>query len=188
MRSVAPARRAAEAAARYSLQGAVPLCTALESDAVVPGMEMLIPPWASMVGSGWLGSPWLRMQLAHWTSEPPALPFDAALLEVEVVAVREREVVAVPVLATLDVVEMVVLLDVRHRRAGTTAAAPCDQDPARERCGGQQARSWRPEQPLRVDVVVQSGLLVTARLRGVCAPVLRDGRLQEGFAPQSRTT
>ena len=53
------------------------------------------------------------MHLAHSTSEPPALPFDgvAALLEVEVVAVREREVVREPVLAVaLDVVEVVVLL------------------------------------------------------------------------------
>src|SRR5579863_9893224 len=53
------------------------------------------------------------MQLAHSTSDPPALPFDsvAPLLEVDVVAVREREVVAVPGCAALDViVEVVVLL------------------------------------------------------------------------------
>ena len=74
-RSVAPARKAAEAAARYWLQGAVPLWTALESDWARPGMKMLIPPWESMVGSGWPGSPWLRMQLAHSMSDWAALSF-----------------------------------------------------------------------------------------------------------------
>ena len=108
----APARSAAEAPARYALQGAVPLWTALESDpAAIPGMETLIPPWASIVGSGWPGSPWLRMQTAHCTSKPLALPFGGvAPLDVDVVALRERELVAVAVLAGLGVVELVVLL------------------------------------------------------------------------------
>ena len=29
---------------------------------------------ASMVGSDWLGSPWLRMQVAHWSSSWVGLP------------------------------------------------------------------------------------------------------------------
>ena len=69
VRFVAPARKSAEAAARYRLHGAVPLWTALDSDAAEPGMMMLIPPCASIVGSGWFGSPWLRMQFAHATSD-----------------------------------------------------------------------------------------------------------------------
>ena len=46
----APARRAAEAAARYALQGAVPLCTALESDAaVMPGTTVKGMPWRCLL-------------------------------------------------------------------------------------------------------------------------------------------
>jgi hypothetical protein len=52
------------------------------------------------------------MHVAHSTSDSPALPFNsvAPLLEVDVVAVRDREVVAVAVLAGLDVVEVVALV------------------------------------------------------------------------------
>src|SRR5579863_3995514 len=79
VRSVAPARRADDAAARYPLHGAVPLWTALESESAEPGMAMLIPPWESIVGSGWLGSPWLRMQVAHSTSDCAAFVFGAVV-------------------------------------------------------------------------------------------------------------
>jgi hypothetical protein len=91
----------------------------------MPGMEMLIPPWASITGSRWLGPPCLRMQLAHSTRAPPASPFDsvAPVLEVEPVAVRGRGVVTVTVLAAeLDVVEVVVL-SMAWRRAARLLAA-----------------------------------------------------------------
>ena len=52
VRSFTPARRADDAAARYSLHEAVPLWTALESDCAEPGMAILITLWESIVGSG----------------------------------------------------------------------------------------------------------------------------------------
>jgi hypothetical protein len=42
-------------------------------------MKMLIPPCASIVGSDWFGSPWLRMQFAHSTSDWAASPFETVL-------------------------------------------------------------------------------------------------------------
>jgi hypothetical protein len=54
------------------------------------------------------------MQLAHSTSDCPALASCSAAppveLEGEVVALRDRDVVAAPMLAGVDVVEVVVLL------------------------------------------------------------------------------
>jgi hypothetical protein len=51
------------------------------------------------------------MHLAHSTSDPPALRFGGvAPLDLDVVALRDDELVAVAVLAGLDVVEAVELL------------------------------------------------------------------------------
>src|ERR1700684_3381447 len=95
VRSVAPARRSAEAAPRYPLHGAVPLWTALDNDSAERGMMMLIPPWESIVGSDWFGSPWLRMQFAHSTRDCAAvffgtvvavLPSPVAMVVVETLA------------------------------------------------------------------------------------------------------
>ena len=41
---------------------------------------MWMTPLASMVGSTWSGSPWLRMQLAHSSSNWVGLPFGSVVV------------------------------------------------------------------------------------------------------------
>src|SRR5579863_4338071 len=76
------ARNELLAAARYWLHGPLPPWTSPDNASEAPmGMVMLIPQCTSMVGSVWSGSPWLRMQAAHATSSPVALPFDLVFAE-----------------------------------------------------------------------------------------------------------
>jgi hypothetical protein len=115
------------------------------------------------------------MQLAHSTNNS-AGSFDG------VVVVFDREVVVVAVLAPLDVVELVVLLTDATAglfelpphpaiRIPLTSAAAAVRRTGRVRGG-------------RVRCVL-SCIWSPSRRRRVCAPVLRDQRLQEGLASQA---
>src|SRR5579872_473014 len=78
------ARSTRWAAARYWLHGPVTLWSASPNwwlDTLI-GTMMLIPPWESITGSVWLGSPCLRMQAAHWSTRAVALPPVGDVVEV----------------------------------------------------------------------------------------------------------
>src|SRR5581483_11116036 len=45
------------------------------------GPMMLITPWASIVGSAWLGSPWWRMHVAHWSTSSVGPPEGAGVAD-----------------------------------------------------------------------------------------------------------
>src|SRR5579871_3131866 len=78
------ARNATWAAARYWLHAPVtswasPAAWGVPGRVLGPGnrsigMVTLITPWVSMIGSAWLGSPWLRIQAAHSSTSLVALP------------------------------------------------------------------------------------------------------------------
>src|SRR5579864_8619819 len=96
-----PPRNAFSAASSYWLHGPLFPCTSADTAADTSRMAMLITPWASMVGSVWLGSPCVRMQAAHSSMSRVALPPVSAVV---VLPLSLRPLVPLPPLVPAVVV------------------------------------------------------------------------------------